>query len=188
MINRRGHTNQSLEMDTLLSPYEQQRLSNISQNHKKLIELQIERLVSKVEVKSSIQRKRKRDSQRKQLQPPTRQSRRLAKQDVEGIQLPVLVNEKVIGSASNVNGAIPQWVDEVLHAYDGDKTCESRWRWDPHRTHQHLKVSPSGLRVATFGCAGYGASLCYAKKLTQVIGQHCDKNSGRTGRKRKSAT
>eukprot|EP00041_Stephanoeca_diplocostata_P030010 m.898146 g.898146 ORF g.898146 m.898146 type:complete len:350 (-) comp23671_c1_seq1:248-1297(-) len=160
-----NHEKKFVGMASKLSPYERQRQKNISENQEILRKLHLALPGSKNTKESVHQRKRKTRLQTDgACALPTRKSRRLAKKDVSGLPLQVLVNKErqkmpLFLTTENLPSYADR-TDEKFYSNLDARICDSMWRWDVSRTHQHLEVSPNGMCVATVGCAGYGAALC----------------------------
>ena len=156
-----------------LSQYEKDRLKNIARNKNELERLGLKRKIvnttSKTKTKN-VSKKVVRNVSRK----PTvsrRVSKRLRGLDSDGRRLPPAPKPKAKKMNHSGDVVVPEWAEKLLEDKEKSSTKGCHWCWDRTKTHQHLELSKDKLRVATIGCAGYGASLATRKKTVQGDGQ-----------------
>ena len=93
-----------------------------------------------------------------------RVSKRLRGLDSDGRRLPPAPKPKPKKMNHTGEVIVPEWAENLLAANVKSSVNDCHWCWDRTKTHQHLELSKDSLRVATIGCAGYGASLATRKK------------------------
>ena len=141
------------------------RLKNIARNEVELERLGLKKAPrSKGKTKILLSRKRRVvPNVRRKPAAPKRTSRRLRGLDTSGRRLPPLPTPKRKKMNHTGEVVVPEWAEKILAGKRVSRMKPPRWFWNRAKTHQHLELSKSKFRVATIGCAGYGASLAASR-------------------------